>query len=99
MVFSVFSLFIPAGYGEGASEIMRKLSAGAPFADFEDEFLRKGDIERARLEWLSIINHIAECPHLEDERFLELKKMCESSSSKTNGKRIGNGIGAQGGAH
>lgn len=90
---------IPAGYGEGASEIMRKLSAGAPFADFEDEFLRKGDIERARLEWLSIINHIAECPHLEDERFLELKKMCESSSSKTNGKRIGNGIGAQGGAH
>lgn len=89
---------IPAGYGEGASEIMRKIAGGASFADFEDEFLHKGDIERAHLEWLSIINHIAECPYLEDGRFLELKKMCESSSSKTNGKRIGTCIGAQGGA-
>ena len=78
---------------------MRKIAGGASFADFEDEFLHKGDIERAHLEWLSIINHIAECPHLEDERFLELKKMCESSSSKTNGKRIGTCIGAQGGAY
>lgn len=73
---------VPLGYGEGASEIMRKIKDGISYVDLEDEFLRRGDIERAHLEWLSIINHIAECPDLENERFLELKKMCESSFSK-----------------
>ncbi|MBO5781777.1 MAG: hypothetical protein J6R08_04860, partial [Opitutales bacterium] len=49
---------IPAGYGEGASEIMRKLSAGAPFADFEDEFLRKGDITALySVAWTVTIPH------------------------------------------
>ncbi|MBR4596880.1 MAG: hypothetical protein IKO42_00570, partial [Opitutales bacterium] len=73
---------VPPDYGEGASEIMRKLEGGAGCAELEDEILRRGDIERARLEWQSLINRIASCPELENERFLLLRSLAQSKASE-----------------
>lgn len=72
----------PIGYGEGAAELMRKLENGANCADLEDEILRRGDIERARLEWESLINHIANCPELDSPRFAALQRLARAASLK-----------------
>ncbi len=72
---------VPPGYGEGASEIVRKIAAGGSFAGLEDDVLRRGDIERAWLEWKSIVRHAASCPDVDDARFMELKALCASESS------------------
>ncbi|MDP0499699.1 MAG: DEAD/DEAH box helicase [Verrucomicrobiota bacterium JB022] len=65
---------VPPEYGDGAAETLRRLDAqpGAKQKLMSDELL-SGDIERARLEWRSLLNHIAHAPELEWERWLELR--------------------------
>ena len=67
---------VPLGYGEGASELVRKIAEGKTYAELEDEILRRGDIERAYVEWRSVIRHIALSEDLDCERFLDLKSLC-----------------------
>lgn len=67
---------VPLGYGEGASELVRKIAEGKTYAELEDEILRRGDIERAYVEWRSVIRHIALSEDLDCERFLDLKAVC-----------------------
>lgn len=39
-----------------------------------DPELRNGDIERVRLEWRSLIRHIAKAPNLNWDRWMDLKE-------------------------
>jgi len=63
---------LPGTYGEGASEILFQPGARKAL-NRQDLELRPGDIERARLEWQSLLRHIAHCPDLNWDRWLELR--------------------------
>ncbi len=64
----------PLHYGSGASEVIREVVAnpGSRFRLTTDA-LRSGDIERALMEWRSLLRHIVNAPDLEWERWRELK--------------------------
>lgn len=63
---------LPGAYGEGASEIL--FANGAREAALRaGEELRTGDIERARLEWRSLLRHIAHSPRLNWDRWIALR--------------------------
>jgi hypothetical protein len=65
---------VPAHYGSGASEVVRELIA-SPGSRYKltTESLRHGDIERALMEWRSLLRHIIAAPPLEWERWRALK--------------------------
>lgn len=69
---------LPTTYGEGASEILFQ-TGNAQSMDKRDTELRTGDIERARLEWRSILRHIAHCPRLNWDRWLELRNLAKQT--------------------
>ncbi len=65
---------VPAYYGSGASEVIREVVANPGSRNrLMNESLRSGDIERALMEWRSLLRHIVGAPHLEWDRWLELK--------------------------
>jgi len=61
---------VPVHYGSGASEVIRELVAN-PTARYRmtNESLRSGDIERALMEWRSLLRHIVGAPPLEWDRW------------------------------
>lgn len=65
---------VPSHYGSGASEIIRELIA-SPNSRYKltSESLHHGDIERALMEWRSLLRHIVGAPDLEWNRWMELK--------------------------
>lgn len=65
---------VPAHYGSGASEIVRELIA-APTSryKFTSDSVHHGDIERAMMEWRSLLRHIAAAPPLAWDRWMQLK--------------------------
>ena len=67
---------VPVHYGSGASEVIREL-VDNPSARYRltNESLRQGDIERALMEWRSLLRHIVAAPKLEWERWLLLQKL------------------------
>ena len=67
---------VPVHYGSGASEVIRELVSN-PSARYRmtSESLRHGDIERALMEWRSLLRHIVGAPALEWERWLSLQKL------------------------
>src|SRR5438874_1312575 len=66
---------VPVQYGSGASEVIRELVSN-PSARYRmtNESLRHGDIERALMEWRSLLRHIIGAPALEWERWQSLQK-------------------------
>jgi hypothetical protein len=70
-------LGLPVHYGEGAAEVialmlegsLHKLMAFSSHLEFGP-----GDVERAFIEWLSLLRHIHHAPDLEDDRWRELKQ-------------------------
>ncbi|HVF71193.1 MAG TPA: DEAD/DEAH box helicase [Chthoniobacterales bacterium] len=66
---------VPAQYGSGASEAIRELISN-PSARYRltNESLRHGDIERALMEWRSLLRHIVGAPDLDWERWHALRK-------------------------
>ena len=65
---------VPLEYGAGASEVLASLEKSPGTAQrFTDGTLNLGDIERARLEWLGVLNHIAHAPPYPWERWLHLQ--------------------------
>ncbi len=76
----------PAQYGSGASEVIRELvmNSGARYR-LTNESLRSGDIERALMEWRSLLRHIVHAPDLEWERWRALQsaahRFIESTTS------------------
>jgi hypothetical protein len=67
---------VPVQYGSGASEVIRELvtNASARYR-LTNESLRHGDIERALMEWRSLLRHIVGAPDLEWERWRALQKL------------------------
>jgi hypothetical protein len=67
---------VPVHYGSGASEVMRELVA-SPSTRYRmtNESLRSGDIERALMEWRSLLRHIVAAPPLEWDRWRSLQKI------------------------
>jgi hypothetical protein len=62
---------VAEAYGEGACEtIERYLAGGAQALDPE---LRRGDVERAILEWKSLLRHIVHAPEADAPRWRELQ--------------------------
>ena len=67
---------VPVHYGAGAAEVIREViqNPGNRYRITSD-FLRSGDIERALMEWRSLLRHIRAAPDLEWPRWRELKKL------------------------
>jgi superfamily II DNA/RNA helicase len=67
---------VPVQYGSGASEVIRELVSN-PSARYRltNESLRHGDIERALMEWRSLLRHIVGAPDLDWERWRALRKI------------------------
>lgn len=67
---------VPVQYGSGASEVIRELVSN-PSARYRltNESLRHGDIERALMEWRSLLRHIVGAPGLDWERWRALQKI------------------------
>ena len=65
---------VPLDYGAGASEAIRELVEHAvPRAKLLTDSLRPGDIERALIEWRSLLRHIVWAPDHEWPRWRALK--------------------------
>ena len=68
-------LGLPVGYGEGAAEAVQAWQRGGPggqkFGPGSEFGI--GDIERACIEWLSLLRHIRGAPDFDFDRWRELK--------------------------
>ncbi len=66
---------LPTDYGDGAAEILAALARNPHRVhELTDEDLSSGDIERARLEWRSLLNHCANAPDVDWDRWRKLKR-------------------------
>lgn len=67
---------VPSQYGSGASEAIRELISN-PSARYRltNESLRHGDIERALMEWRSLLRHIVGAPDLDWQRWRALREV------------------------
>jgi hypothetical protein len=64
---------VPVHYGAGAAEVIRELVENPGSAlPLTSDLLRHGDVERAMMEWRSLLRHTA-APDLEWPRWRELK--------------------------
>ena len=65
---------VPVHYGAGASEVVRELIADPRSRHrLTSDLLRHGDIERALIEWRSLLRHIVAAPDYPMPRWRELK--------------------------
>ncbi len=75
---------VPVHYGAGASEVVRALVADPRCKHkLTNELLRHGDIERALVEWRSILRHIVIAPAYPLSRWTELKAAAKELLDKT----------------
>jgi hypothetical protein len=78
------SMGVPVQYGAGASEVVRALVADPRSKHkLTSELLRHGDIERALVEWRSILRHVVLAPAYPLLRWTELKAAAEELVDKT----------------
>jgi hypothetical protein len=75
---------VPMQYGAGASEVVRELVAD-PRSKHKliGDLLRHGDIERALVEWRSLLRRIITAPPYPLPRWNELKKVAGELAEKT----------------
>jgi superfamily II DNA/RNA helicase len=64
---------LPENYGDGAAEVLFGGLRGRSMKQMGEELL-SGDVERARVEWRSLLHHIVNAPFLDWDRWLELKE-------------------------
>ncbi len=78
------SMGVPPQYGAGASEVVRELVTN-PSERYRltNEVLRHGDIERALMEWRSLLRHIVAAPDYDLPRWRELKKLAARYADST----------------
>jgi len=68
-------LGVPPTYGEGAAEVVAEFLAGRTRdRDDENAEFGRGDVERALIEWLSLLRHIAHAPDAPSERWNQLRR-------------------------
>jgi hypothetical protein len=79
----------PAHYGSGASEVIREVVTNATSRSrLTTDSLRSGDIERALMEWRSLLRHIVHAPDLEWERWRELKRAAQHFVENTTSPTV-----------
>jgi len=67
---------VPPGYGAGASEAIRAMiEKNTPRHKLLTEELRMGDLERALIEWKSLLRHMVWAPDAEFQRWRDLKAL------------------------
>jgi hypothetical protein len=73
---------IPCDYGPGAAEVVRNIVEHriGPHR-LLSETVRTGDIERAVLEWRSLLRHIGYAPDYPSDRWMELKRAARARAS------------------
>lgn len=65
---------VPDDYGDGAAEVIQEARKNPGFRNkLENEEFSPGDLERAILEWRSLLNHITHLPDYDWDRWLALK--------------------------
>jgi superfamily II DNA/RNA helicase len=65
---------LPIEYGEGASEVLSKINFDLNnIRSFITKELKAGDIERAYIEWINLLNAIQQAPEYNWDRWIELK--------------------------
>ena len=79
---------VPPDYGAGASEVVREITEhDTPRAKLLTDFLRPGDLERAVIEWRSLLRHILWAPPHDLPRWRELRdaaaRFIETTTSPT----------------
>jgi superfamily II DNA/RNA helicase len=68
-------LGVPLDYGAGASEVVREIVTHSTARQkFVTDLLRQGDLERALIEWRSLLRHIAAAPEYDWERWSALQR-------------------------
>jgi len=66
---------LPPTFGEGAAEALRAVAADpGAFRRWGSDDLGRGDLERVRLEWRSLLRQIASGPELPWPRWLDLRR-------------------------
>jgi len=65
---------LPVQYGDGAAEVLAETAGGRRRAGAAESDLRMGDVERARLEWHSLLRHIAHAPDQDWVRWRALRQ-------------------------
>lgn len=81
---------VPPGYGAGAAEAVRALvERTSSRARLLDAMVRAGDLERALIEWRSLLRHIAYAPEHPWERWSELKAAAAARVGQALPLRIG----------
>ena len=75
---------VPVQYGAGASEVVREVvtNPGGRYKITSDA-LRHGDIERALMEWRSLLRHIAAAPDFDWVRWMKLKAAAHELLGRT----------------
>ncbi len=80
---------VPIHYGAGASEVLQEMSTNASGRyRITSESLRHGDVERALMEWRSLLRHIAAAPDLDWERWRDLKAAATRLLARTTSPAI-----------
>jgi hypothetical protein len=75
---------VPLDYGAGASEVVREIvEHGSSRSRLLTESLRQGDIERALIEWRSLLRHVTWAPDYDLERWRALKMAAEAMLEKS----------------
>lgn len=75
---------VPPNYGAGAAEVIREVVEHAtPRHKLLTEWLRPGDIERAIIEWRSLLRHLLFAPDYDWSRWRELKAAAASFAEAT----------------
>lgn len=70
---------LPPQYGEGAAEVIAEwMRSSGKGRKLLGEDLRFGDVQRAKLEWLSLLRHIARAPELDWDRWQDLQAAARS---------------------
>ncbi|MGI8436516.1 MAG: DEAD/DEAH box helicase [Chthoniobacterales bacterium] len=69
---------VPVHYGSGASEVIREVvTHPSGRHKLNSDALRHGDVERALMEWRSLLRHLSVAPDLDWERWRALKAVAQ----------------------
>lgn len=80
---------VPTEYGAGASEVVREIvEFRSPKSRLLTEWLRAGDIERALIEWRSVLRHITLAPDLDWDRWHALKECAARYVAETESPTV-----------
>ena len=64
---------LPPAFGEGTADVLARFRTGGIRSIPADAMIRRGDIERATLEWHSLLRHIQHAPDPDNPRFAALQ--------------------------